>query len=298
MISAFSIILEDDILYNSKKKKFSAFEIVLFVDKLLRSLNPKNNWRLNKVCLKNHKTTRERIIIEHIITKDNKNLFICSVGNFKVGSKEAFKMLKDFVRQVSLQYRNLDDLKSLSEEPSFKDIIKLITNFLRDKYIEPLEEEIIFEENGNQLKNTILYTGISAQGLPIISQLYDKDLLRDLQQEKTNEKIELFSSDLSAKLATISMNTQIRAKTNIKEIHMTDSDNRDSKKIIFFGNIKGYSLDFIASGNFYKLRDIFKELKTKLRTETVFQKDFSGELKPFKYLKQYLNQIIKEIDIM
>ncbi|KKN20440.1 hypothetical protein LCGC14_0935550 [marine sediment metagenome] len=259
MISAFSIILEDDILYSSKKKKFSAFEIVLFVDKLLRSLNPKNNWRLNKVCLKNHKTTRERIIIEHIITRDNKNLFFCSVGNFKVGSEEAFKMLKDFVRQVSLQYRNLDDLKSLSKESSFKDIIKLITNFLRDKYIEPLEEEIIFEENGNQLKNTILYTGISAQGLPIISQLYDKDLLRDLQQEKTNEKIELFSSDLSAKLATISMNTQIRAKTNIKEIHMTDSDNRDSKKIIFFGNIKGYSLDFIASGNFYKLRDIFKD---------------------------------------
>ena len=297
MISAFSIILEDDILYSSKKKKFSAFEIVLFVDKLLRSLNPKKNWRLNKVCLKNHKTTRERIIIEHIVTRGNKNLFFCSVGNFKVGSEEAFKMLKEFVRQVSLQYRNFDDLKSLSKESSFKDIIKLITNFLRDKYIEPLEEEIIFESNGNQLKNTILYTGISAQGLPIISQLYDKGLLRDLQQEKTNENIELFSSDLSAKLATISMNTQIRAKTNIKEIHMTDSDNSNSKKIIFFGNIKGYSLDFIASGNFYKLRDIFKDLKAKLRTETVFQEEFSGELKPFKHLKQYLNETIKEINI-
>ena len=297
MISAFSIILEDDILYSSKKKKFNAFEIVLFVDKLLRSLNPKKNWRLDKVCLKNHKTTRERIIIEHIITRSNKNLFFCSIGNFKVGSVEVFKMLKEFGRQVSLQYRNLDDLKSISKEPSFKEIIKLITNYLKEKYIEPLEEEIIFEKHGNSFKNTILYTGISTQGLPIISQLYDKDLLKDLQEEKTNEKIELFTSDLSAKLATISMNTQIRAATNIKEIHMTDSENEDSKKIIFFGKIKGYSLDFIASGDFYKLRDIFKELKAKMKTDSVFQEDFSGELKPFKHLKQNLNEIIKEMII-
>jgi len=297
MISAFSIILEDDIIYSSKKKKFNSFEIVLFVDKLLRSLNPNKNWRLNKVCLKNHKTTRERIIIEHIITRANKNLFFCSVGNFKVGSVEAIKMLKEFGRQVSLQYRNLDDLKSFSKEPSFKDIIKLITNYLKEKYIEPLEEEIIFEENGNSLKNTVLYTGISSQGLPIISQLYDDDLLKNLQQEKTSENIELFSSDLSAKLATISMNTRIRAKTHIKEIHMTDSNNRDSKKIIFFGNINGYSLDFIASGNFYKLRNIFKKLKTKMREDSVFLKDFSGELKPFKHLKQNLDELIKEMII-
>ena len=297
MISAFSIILEDNILYCSKKKKFNAFEIVLFVDQLLRSINPKKIWRLNKVCLKNQKTTRERIIIEHIITRDNKNLFFCSFGNFKAGSEEASKMLKEFGRQVSLQYRNLDDLNSLSKEPSFKDVIKLITNYLREKYKEPLEEEIIFEDNGNPSKNTILYAGISAQGLPVISQLYDKDLLMNLQQEKTTENIELFSSDLSAKLATISMNTQIRAKTKIKEIHMTDSNNGNSKKIIFFGNINWYSLDFIASGNYYKLRDIFKLLKAKMRTDTVLQEEFSGDLKPFRHLNQYLNEVVKEINI-
>jgi len=296
MISAFSIILGDEILYCSKKKKYNAFEVVLFVNKLLSSINPKKTWRLNKICLKNQKTRRERIIVEHVITRDNKNLFFCSIGNFNVGSEEAVKMLNEFGKQVNLQYRNLTDLKYKSKEASFEEIIKLITNYLRDKYTEPLKEEIIFEKNGNSSKNTILYTGISAQGLPIISQLYDKNLLENLQKEKTEENIELFSSDLSAKLATISMNTQIRAKTKIKEIHISDFKNQESMKIIFFGNINEYSLDFVASGNFYKLRDIFKQLKAKMMMDTIFLKDFSGDLKPFKHLKHYLDDIVKEFD--
>ncbi len=124
MISAFSIILEDEILYCSKKKKYNAFEVVLFVNKLLISINPKKTWRLKKVCLKNQKTTRERIIVEHVITKDNKNLFFCSIGNFNVGSEEAVKILNEFSKQVNLQYRNLTDLKYASKEASFEKIIR------------------------------------------------------------------------------------------------------------------------------------------------------------------------------
>ena len=296
MISAFSIIFEDKILYCSKKKKYRAFEVLLFVDKLLKSINPKKTWRLKKICLKNQRTTRERVIIEHVLTQNNQNVFFCSIGNYSVGSEEAFKMLKEFAKQVNMQFRNLEDLKDNQYDPTFKNIIKLITDYLSDKYLELLEEEIIFEENGNSTQNSILYTGVSAQGLPIISQLYDEDLLKNLQKEKTNENIELFSSDLSAKLATISMNTQIRAKTKIKEIHIFDSENIESKKIIFFGNINGYSLDFIASGNFYKLKNIFNQLKAKMMLEAVFLKEFSGDLKPYKHLKQYLNDIIKEFD--
>ncbi|MFX1481236.1 MAG: hypothetical protein ACFFCI_24410, partial [Promethearchaeota archaeon] len=68
MISGFTIILEDDILYCSNAKKYSAFEIVLFVEKLLRSINPKNTWRLKKICLKDKKYGRERIVVKHIVT--------------------------------------------------------------------------------------------------------------------------------------------------------------------------------------------------------------------------------------
>ncbi|MFX1365273.1 MAG: hypothetical protein ACFFCE_16975 [Promethearchaeota archaeon] len=295
MISGFTIILEDDILFCSDENKYNVFEIVLFVEKLLNFFQ----WRLKNICLKNRKMGRERIIVDHIITNAGQNLFFCCVGNFSVGSKEAFKMLKEFRNQVRKQYKDLSRLKFASEEPTFTQVINLIVEYLYDKYLEPLEEEIIFEELINDIENNILYAGISAQGLPIISQLYDENLIKSFDKDKTDENIELFTSDLSAKLATISMNTQIRTKTKIKEIHL--EDNRDiqnsiAKKVILFGNINGYSIDFIATGNFYKIQSVFKQFKSKMALDSAFKNEFSGDLRPFKHLKYYLNEVVKEFD--
>jgi hypothetical protein len=299
MISSFSIILENDILYCSDEKKYNAFEIVLFVEKLLRTLNPKNTWRLRKIGLKHKKLNRERIIVEHMVTKAGQNLFFCSIGDFAVGSNQTFKMLKDFSKQVQVQYTDLDKLKFSSEEPTFKDVIKLITDYLRDKYIDPLEEEIIYEKSYNNGQNAILYAGISTQGLPLVSQLFDSDLLTHLNRDKTTENIELYSSDLSAKLATISMNTKIRTKTRIKEIHIEDTEKareNNDKKIILFGNIYDYSVDFIATGNFYKVKAIFKQFKSKLSLDSAFREEFAGDLRPYKHLKYYLDEVVKNFD--
>jgi len=108
--------------------------------------------------------------------------------------------------------------------------------------------------------------------------------------------LKCFTSDLSAKLETIAMNTQIRAKTKIKEIHINDIEDAKSKMIILFGNINGYSLDFIASGNFYKIKEIFKLFKAKMSLDTIFENEFLGDLKPYKHLKYSLNEIIDEFD--
>ena len=296
MISGFTIILEDEILYCSDENKYNAFEVVLFVEKLLRSINPRYTWRLKKISLKNPKIGREKILVKHIITNLNQNLFFCIVGNFDTGSSEAFKMLDEFSKQVNIQFKKFTELKQASEESTFEEIISLIATYLEDKYTEPLEEEIIFDDKDNNFNNKILYAGISSQGLPIISQLYDVNLLKSLERERTYENIELFTSDLSAKLATISMNTQIRAKTKIKEIHLDDTEEEESKKIILFGSIDGYSLDFIASGGFYRIKNIFKVLKDKMEIDSVFQQEFTGDLRPFKHLKLYLSEIIKEFD--
>ena len=296
MITGFTIILEDEILFCSDEIKYNVFEVVLFVEKLLRSINPKNSWLLNKICLKDHKLGRERIIINHIITKKKQHLFFCVVGNFNVGSSEAVKVVNEFSKQVNKYYKNPAILKQNSNDSVFKDILKLIIAYLKDKYSEPLEEEIIFNNNGNDSRNSILYVGISTQGLPIISQLCDTNLLGYLAKETTNENIEVFSSDLSAKLETISMNAQIRAKTKIKEIQINDSENSSNKSIILFGNINQYSLDFIASGNFFKIKEIFKQFKSKVSLDSIFNTEFSGDLKPFKHLNQYLNEIIREFD--
>ena len=296
MINGFTIILEEDVLYCSNNKKYSSFEIILFLEKLLRSINPRNTWRLKKICLKDHKIGRERIIVKHIVTKKLQNLFFCIIGDFEVGSEETFKIVNEFSKQVNLHYKNLAELKNASEESTFNDVVSLIVNYLKEKYTEPLEEEIIFDENENNVKNAILYAGISSQGLPIISQLFDINLLLNLAKENTVENIELFTSDLSAKLETISMNTQIRAKTRIKEIHFIDIEGSKNKMIILFGNIKEYSLGFIASGNFYKIKNIFKQFKAKMILDTIFQKEFAGNLKPFNHLNQQLNEIVKEFD--
>ncbi|MFX1468251.1 MAG: hypothetical protein ACFFB8_06275 [Promethearchaeota archaeon] len=298
MISSFSIILENDILYCSNDKKFNAFEIVLFVEKLLRSINPRNTWRLKKICLKSHKKRKERIVVEHIVTSTGQNLFFCCIGNFSVGSQEAFNMLKEFYKQVNIQYKDLARLKFTSEEPTFNQVIDLIIEYLEDKYLEALEEEVIYEKIIKNGENAILYAGISAQGLPIISQLYDQNLLKNIEREKTVENIELFTSDLSAKLATISMNTQIRTKTKIKEIHISDTENNASKKIILFGTINRYSIDFIATGNFYKIKNVFKQLKAKMSLDSAFREEFSGDLRPFKHLRWYLNELIEDFDQM
>lgn len=290
MISGFTVILEDDILYCSDENKYNSFEIVLFVEKLMKFFK----WRLRNICFKSKKVGKERIIVEHVITNAGQNLFFCVVGSFSAGSQEAFKMLKEFRKQVNNQYKDLARLKFASEEPTFNQVINLIIEYLQDKYLEPLEEEIIYEKTNDNGQNTILYAGISAQGLPIISKLYDKNLLMTLEKDKTSENIELFTSDLSAKLATISMNTLIRTKTKIKEIHLDDTVNR--KKVILFGNINGYSIDFIANGNFYKIKSIFKKLKSKMVLDSAFQNDFSGDLRPFKHLKYYLDEVVKEFD--
>lgn len=296
MITGFTIILEDDILYCSDDLKYNAFEIVLFVEKLISSINPRDTWRLKKICLKDQKKGEERIVLKHIVTNKHQNLFFCVVGNFNVNSLETFKIVVEFSKQVNIQYRNLAELKYASEESIFKEIIDLIVIYLKDKYTEPLEEEITFEEKGNNIKNLIIYAGISSQGLPIISQLCEPNILMNLTTEKSIENIELFTSDLSAKLETIAMNTQIRAKTKIKEIHISDIEETKNKMIILFGNINEYSLDFIASGNFYKIKEIFKQFKAKMSLDTIFKKEFLGVLKPFKHLKYSLNEIINEFD--
>ena len=92
------------------------------------------------------------------------------------------------------------------------------------------------------------------------------------------------------------MNTQIRAKTNIKEIHFNDLNDRGSKKLIFYGHINGYSLDFFASGDFNKIKEIFIELEQKISQDQVLYHEFSGDLKPFRSLKTYLDEIIHQFD--
>jgi len=310
MITGCAIILENDILYCSNENKYTTFEIILFIEKLLSAINPKQTWRLNSIYLEGYSMGKERIVIKHIVTKNNQNLFYCISGNFTAGSREAFNMLEEFYEKVNANYKTTELLKESSRKPIFKEIIETIMDYLWDKYENLLKEEEIQQDVGVSIKSKIIYCGISIQGLPIISQLYDKTLLSNIDKEINDENIELYTSNLSAGLATIAMNILIRAKNSIKEIHICDLEEKETKKIILYGDINEmdtslkllyissktraplrYSLDFFASGDFYKLKEVFEQLKNELSKEECLQEKFSGDLKPYRNLQKYFDEI-------
>jgi len=92
------------------------------------------------------------------------------------------------------------------------------------------------------------------------------------------------------------MNTQIRAKTNIKEVHFDDLGDHGHKKLILYSNINDYSLDFIASGDFVKIKEIFKRLEDTISQEQVLKNEFMGDLKPYRFLKTHLEDMILQFD--
>ena len=293
MISGFAVILDNDILYCSNDAKYTLFEIVLFVQKLLKSINPRRNWRLKDFFLEDEENEKERMLIKHLLTEDNKDLFYCISGAFKTSSQEVDVMLEEFYKSIAGYYLNKDInlLKIPSEKSLFREFIEYIILYLKDKY----EEILTLEEKNPDIKageySKVIYAGISTQGLPISNYLYDRDLLTLIGKEINDENIDLFSSDLSARLATIAMNTEIRAKTTIKEIHFQDIEEKAEEKIILYGGIDGYTFDFIASGDFLRIKNIFNQIIEELSQEEVFNKEFLGDLKPYKHLQKYLDKI-------
>ncbi|MHA1671534.1 MAG: hypothetical protein ACTSV5_13310, partial [Promethearchaeota archaeon] len=105
----------------------------------------------------------------------------------------------------------------------------------------------------------------------------------------------IFTSNLSARLATITMNTQIRAKSYIKEIHFDDLREEGCIKLILYGKINNFSLDLIASGDFFKIKEIFSQLESRISQEEILLKEFNGDLKPYRALSQKLNSILQEL---
>jgi hypothetical protein len=294
LITGYSIILEDDILYCSNEDKYTVFEIVLFVEKLIRSINPTQSWRLNNINFQSPTGQEERIILKHLITDSRQNLFYCILGTIDYGSTEACNILEDFYEKTNQYYQSVEVLKHASKKLVFKEILRILTDYLQNKYEKPLELEKIKLNDKNYFENKILYCGISSQGLPIISQLYDKYLLNNLNKEINAENIELFNSNLSAHLATIEMNTIIRGNLLIKEIHIDDFGSKDPKKTFIFTIIQNYSLDIFASGDFNTAKDIITKLTKKIAKEKILQEsEFTGDLKPYKHLQKYFDYLIE-----
>ncbi|TFG00650.1 MAG: hypothetical protein EU541_01565, partial [Promethearchaeota archaeon] len=298
MISGFAVILNEDIVFCSEEKdvkgsKYPLFETILFIEKLMKSIS--NKWRLDSIFFERD-GIEERIIIKHIITKNGDNIFFCISGGFNPKSKESYRMLDEFYRKVKSYYPTTEDMRDPEKLDIIDSVIGTKAEFLKLKYSDKLKSEEIMQRMDSrqpsyEIDNRILYTGIATQGLPLISKLYYVDMFDYLKNNENEEMAEVFCSKLSAKLATIEMNTNIRAETNIKRIFIKDLREESHKVIILFGKIHNFSLDFIGFGTFNQIHRMFLKLKNELSKEKILKKEFIGKLQPYKHISRYLEEL-------
>ncbi|MFX1276316.1 MAG: hypothetical protein ACFFBP_03575 [Promethearchaeota archaeon] len=299
MLSGFAIILDNEILYCSNDNKYTHFEIITFVQTLIDSMNRNQTWRLNNIIFKREVPGDESMLIKHVYTQNNQNIFFCIIGDFNAGSRISSELLEEFTTSIENYFVNkeITQLKTPFERAAFIEHIDYIILYLIDKYDNLINGNNNYEKHiGVSDYSKIIYAGISNQGLPIISKLYDHDLLQRIGKESNRENMELFCSDISAKLATIAMNTIIRTNSNIEEIQIQDINDDGLDKIILYANIHDFSVDFVASGNFSRIKEIFTKFHHQVSSEGIFHEGFNGDLKPYKYLQKFLDDLNNDFD--
>ena len=75
MLSGFAIILENEVLYCSEDSKFTTFEIVIFVQTLIDSINRKHTWRLNNIYFSGEAYGNESMVLKHAIINENQRCY-------------------------------------------------------------------------------------------------------------------------------------------------------------------------------------------------------------------------------
>ncbi|MBD3350716.1 MAG: hypothetical protein GF364_04430 [Candidatus Lokiarchaeota archaeon] len=158
------------------------------------------------------------------------------------------------------------------------------------------QEENFFESFKGE--PALLYTGVSCQGLPMVSKLFAINLFdigEEFEEEELNAKIELLETTISGQLATISMNSFIRAKSLVKEIQIILDEEENHFGFISFepmGVNNLYTLELFTMGQPPSHEEFINKVKnTSENTFQCLQNPFCGELKPYANLKGFLSKL-------
>jgi hypothetical protein len=292
---AFALIADEDILYCSNEDAFPFFEVVIFANALNKQLSA-GKWHMHKIILWPLTAEHDmRILIRVVPSEDGRCLLYCVFGDFQKGSVLGYQLLEEFEKRLTVVYSHQsicsmattrqDILKSLCAE-----IVETLRKKYQDKVDAQAEEHEVFRG-----PPTIHYCGLSWQGLPIFSKLFDDALVEYLPETKNGEisRHELLETILSAKLATIVMNTVIRAQAHVHSIQILMDSKASQYQLINFGVLpNSYSLELFASGQPKDLDKIFFDLCGKVEADPALTLPFTGDLKPYEWLKRLLaNQL-------
>jgi hypothetical protein len=139
--------------------------------------------------------------------------------------------------------------------------------------------------------NQIIYAGISSDGLPIVSKLYEN---QELLHFDDPQKQSLVTTILSGQLATISINALIRAQVYMDSIQI--KLNPDENRFLFFnfgtfGFHNNFTFVTLTVGNPYDLEPYFDVIRNRLNAVDIFDEPFSGALKLYAPIKEFFDQL-------
>lgn len=299
MISTFGIIINDQIVYSSVEEDEPVFEVVVFSNVLIKMLS-KNLWKLHKIIVEPINSLEdEKILIHQVFYKDqNLDILYCVKGNFKEGSRIGYEVLRLFQERLenSMPITNIQNILN-EKKQVFKQFCEETSFYMEQTYGKRIEEEEYLHEVFIG-EPALLYAGLSCQGLPVVSKLFGISIIDigcEICEDDLKSKIDFFQTTISGQLATIAINSYIRAKAYAKEIQILLDEKERLYGFINFSQIgvdNLYTLELFTTGQPSKSNEFFNKVKSTAQTQfECLQKPFAGELKPYNKVKEFLSSL-------
>ncbi|MHA1733745.1 MAG: hypothetical protein ACTSU5_17500 [Promethearchaeota archaeon] len=298
MRSSFALIVDDSIAFSSDERQYPRFEVVIFANALNQSLS-RGTWGLHKIVMDaipedpDSEMIREEILVKPF-QSDGHTILYCVNGTF--GDKPPYEILDMFEKRISAIYKpELLTQMVNSKGDIFKNIATEITDFLHDQLDALILDGTTPLEEFPKVPPRVHYLGISSLGLPIVSRMYDEEIIRHTggQEHPEMSQQEYFESVLSAKCATIVMNSIIRAQAEVKSIQLKVGD--DLYHFIYFRTLGNYAVELFASGNPESIETLFDVIIEMLEKSPVLQETFKGDLKPYASLKDIIDNLPEKL---
>jgi hypothetical protein len=285
----FAVIINNEIKFCSRDSEYQKFEIAIFSNILINQIAEKRDWSLHKLIMHPANQYEKLNLLIHRQFIENTEILICLLGELKFGSAYGYQLLENFCQQISTEYSN-SNLNNISNHDAegFKKICDLFYTTL--SMTESMFDNSTQNENYNG-NNQLIYIGLSTNGLPISSKLYEDQSILQFENE---DKKELITTVLSGQLATISINSIIRAQCFIDSIQIKIESK--GNKFVFFnfsqiGENQQYTMETLSTGNPNEIEDFLQNLKKDIDERKLLNQSFSGKLKNYLPLNDFFQEI-------
>jgi len=232
----------------------------------------------------------EKLLVRKYTSEDHtQEVLICILGELKQGSANAYKLIDNFWNKIIEEFplENLEN--NINQEmEAFLTLCKtMFASMFGEAYAKLIEETTTHEKFLGD--NQIIYIGISTNGLPLASRLYDNQTVFQFDSE---HKKNLVISILSGQLATIAINAYIRANIFMDSIQIKISSTED-KYIFFnfdnFGCNNEFTMESLCTGDPEDIQNYFKIILERLASVPIFNECYNGSLKIYQPVLDFFN---------